>query len=120
MEPTVHNFKVRNLQGKDVSLGEYKGKVLLIVNTASMCGYTPQLAGLQQLHEKYKDKGFSVLGFPSNDFGRQEPLEGDAIKEFCEINYGVNFPIFEKLHVKGKDTNQLFRFNPEPFCCRTR
>ena len=110
MEPSIHNITVRNLQGNEVSLSEYKGKVLLIVNTASECGFTPQLGDLQKLHEKYRSQGFSVLGFPSNDFGQQEPLTGDAIEEFCKDNYRVDFPVFEKMHVKGKDASPLFRF----------
>ena len=107
---SIHNFTVKNLQGKEVKLDEYKGKVLLIVNTASECGYTPQLRGLQRLHEKYKDKGFTVLGFPSNDFGGQEPLKGEAIQQFCEVNYGVSFPVFDKIHVKGEKAHPLFKF----------
>ena len=107
---TIHQFKVKNLQGKEVSLDAYKGKVLLVVNTASKCGFTPQLKNLEELHKKYKDKGFAVLGFPSNDFGKQEPLEGKEIQEFCEVNYGVSFPVFDKVHVKGDDTSPLFKF----------
>ena len=107
---TIHQFKVKNLQGKEVSLDAYKGKVLLVVNTASKCGFTPQLKNLEELHKKYKDKGFAVLGFPSNDFGKQEPLEGKEIQEFCEVNYGVSFPVFDKMHVKGNDASPLFKF----------
>lgn len=110
MSKSIHQFTVKNLAGKDVKLEDYKGKALLIVNTASKCGYTPQLAQLEKLHEKYKDKGFAVLGFPSNDFGGQEPLEGKAIEEFCEVNYGVTFPVFEKVHVKGSKAAPLFKF----------
>ena len=107
---SIHQFTVKNLAGKDVKLEDYKGKALLIVNTASKCGYTPQLAQLEKLHEKYKDKGFAVLGFPSNDFGGQEPLAGKAIQEFCEVNYGVTFTVFEKVHVKGSKAAPLFKF----------
>ncbi len=110
MSKSIHQFTVKNLVGKDVKLEDYKGKALLIVNTASKCGYTPQLAQLEKLHEKYKDKGFAVLGFPSNDFGGQEPLAGQAIQEFCEVNYGVTFPVFEKVHVKGSKAVPLFKF----------
>lgn len=107
---TVHQFTVKNLRGEDVRLAQYKGMVLLIVNTASRCGFTQQLRGLQRLHERYKDKGFTVLGFPSNDFGGQEPLEGEAIQQFCEVNYGVSFPVFDKIHVSGKQAHPLFKF----------
>ncbi|MDZ4845687.1 MAG: glutathione peroxidase [Chitinophagales bacterium] len=110
MERSIHQFTVKNLAGKDVPLEKYKGKALLIVNTASKCGYTPQYAQLEKLREKYKDKGFEILGFPSNDFGGQEPLEGEAIQEFCEVNYGVTFPVFEKVHVKGSKVAPLFKF----------
>lgn len=107
---SIHQFTVKNLAGKDVPLETYKGKVLLIVNTASKCGYTPQLEQLEKLHEKFRDKGFSVLAFPSNDFGGQEPLNGEAIQEFCDRNYGVTFPVFEKIHVKGNKAAPLFHF----------
>lgn len=107
---SIHQFTVKDLSGNDVLLESYKGKALLIVNTASKCGYTPQLAQLERLHEKYKDKGFSVLAFPSNDFGGQEPLKGEAIREFCKENYGVTFPVFEKVHVKGSKATPLFQF----------
>ncbi|HXH18273.1 MAG TPA: glutathione peroxidase [Chitinophagales bacterium] len=107
---TVHQFTVRDLAGKEVSLSRYKGKVLLIVNTASQCGFTPQLASLEKIYRKYKDRGFEILGFPSNDFGSQEPLEGNAIADFCRENYEVTFPVFGKVHVKGKDACDLYKF----------
>lgn len=110
MSASIHQFKMKDLEGKEVDLSEYKGKVLLVVNTATECGFTPQLGGLEKLYEAYKDKGFEVLGFPSNDFQGQEPRDGDAIGQFCQKNYGVNFKLFEKSHVKGKDANELFKF----------
>lgn len=107
---TIHPFKVKLLNGQEKDLSHYKGKVLLIVNTASGCGFTPQLEELQKLREQFVDEGFEVLGFPSNDFGKQEPLEGDAIHQFCEVNYGVQFPIFEKVMVRGAGAHPLFKF----------
>ncbi len=108
--PSIHEFTVKDLKGKEVNLEKFKGKVLMVVNTASECGFTPQLKGLESLYKKYKEKGFEILAFPSNDFKGQEPLEGSDIKEFCEINYGVSFPIFEKVHVKGSGANPVFKF----------
>jgi glutathione peroxidase len=107
---TVHDFKVSDIAAESVSLKKYAGKVLLLVNTASRCGYTPQYAGLQQLQDKYSNKNFTVLGFPSNDFGGQEPGSNGEIKKFCELNYRVNFPLFEKGPVSGRRANPLFRF----------
>ena len=100
---SVHDFKVKTIDGKEASLADYKGKALLIVNTASECGYTPQYAGLEALYEKYKDRGFAVLGFPSNDFGGQEPGSNAEIKKFCELRYKTTFPLFSKIPVKGPD-----------------
>jgi len=110
MENTIYQFSANTLQNKPVSLSEYKDKVILIVNTASECGFTPQYQGLEELYQEFKDKGLVVLGFPSNDFGGQEPLEGKEIESFCSINYGVSFPIFEKTKVKGKEASDLFKF----------
>ena len=107
---TIYPFKVKLLNGKEKTLSDYKGKVLLVVNTASGCGFTPQLKELQALREEYLDKGFEVLGFPSNDFGRQEPLDGSAINEFCEVNFGVQFPMFEKIMVRGSEAHPLYKF----------
>lgn len=109
-EQTIYPFKAKLLSGADKKLADYKGKVLLVVNTASGCGFTPQLKELQELREAYHDKGFEILGFPSNDFGKQEPLDGKAIGEFCEVNYGVQFPIFEKIMVRGAQAHPLFKF----------
>src|ERR1700753_1720472 len=98
---SVHDFKVKSIEREEASLADYKGKTLLIVNTASECGYTPQYKGLEELHKKYAAKGLVVLGFPSNDFGAQEPGSSQEIQTFCERNYGVTFPLFEKAPVSG-------------------
>jgi len=105
----LYDFSVRTLAGAPAPLSAYRGKVLLIVNTASKCGFTPQYAGLQRLHEKYQERGLVVMGFPSNQFGHQEPGTHDEIAQFCEVNYGVGFPMFEKLDVNGGGAHPLFR-----------
>ncbi len=110
MSASVHQFTVKNLAGKAVDLKKYEGKVLLIVNTASKCGFTPQYKQLENLYQNYKEKGLVILAFPSNDFQNQEPLEGEAIESFCQVNYGVSFPVFEKTTVKGKGASDLFKF----------
>jgi glutathione peroxidase len=107
---SVHNFKVHDLSGKEVQLNIYKGKVLLIVNTASECGFTPQYEDLEAVYQLYKNKGFEVLAFPSNDFGGQEPLNGNEIQQFCSVKFHTTFPIFDKIHVKGKNANPLYSF----------
>jgi len=107
---SIYDFEVNTLKGEEESLSKYKGKVLLVVNTASKCGFTPQYKGLQELYEKFKDRGFEVLGFPSNQFAGQEPGESDEIAEYCEINYGVTFPMFEKIDVKGDEAHPLFKY----------
>jgi glutathione peroxidase len=107
--PTVLNHKVISLQNEPVSLCQYNGKVLLVVNTASECGYTPQYEGLEKLYRRYRDKGFSVLGFPANDFGGQEPGSNQEIAQFCRLNYGVTFPMFTKTSVVGAKVNPLYR-----------
>jgi|HubBroStandDraft_1064217.scaffolds.fasta_scaffold34063_2 glutathione peroxidase len=107
---TVYEFSAPLLDGRTVNLGEFKGQVLLIVNTASQCGFTPQYAGLEELFGKYKDRGLEVLGFPCNQFGAQEPGSAEEIGAFCEKNYGVSFPIFAKIDVNGPDTHPLYRF----------
>ncbi|RYY26369.1 MAG: glutathione peroxidase [Sphingobacteriaceae bacterium] len=106
---SVYDFKLKTIDGKNFNLAAYKGKKLLIVNTASKCGFTPQYAELQKLADQYKDK-VVVVGFPANNFGGQEPGANLAIKEFCQKNYGVNFPLSEKVSVKGDDINPLFKF----------
>lgn len=110
MPQTIHEFTAANIAGKEISLADYKGKVVLIVNTASKCGFTPQFAGLEALYEKYKDRGLVILGFPCNQFGAQEPGTSDQIQEFCQLNYGVKFPMFGKIDVKGSDAHPLFKF----------
>jgi glutathione peroxidase len=107
---SLYTFSARTLGGETVHLDRYRDKVLLIVNTASECGFTPQYAGLQQLHERYAARGFAVLGFPCNQFGKQEPGDSEAIGRFCEQNYGVTFPIFEKIEVKGPNAHPLYRY----------
>lgn len=105
---SVYDIPLKDIEGKETSLKAYKGKVLLVVNVASKCGLTPQYKALEALHQKYKDKGFSVLGFPCNDFGSQEPGTNEEIKEFCSSKYGVSFPMFDKLHVKGAERHALY------------
>lgn len=106
---SVYEFKLKTIDGKNFNLAAYKGKKLLIVNTASKCGFTPQYAELQKLADQYKDK-VVVVGFPANNFGGQEPGANLAIKEFCQKNYGVTFPLSEKVSVKGDDISPLFKF----------
>jgi glutathione peroxidase len=107
--PTTLNHKFATLQNEPVSLCQYGGKVLLMVNTASECGYTPQYEGLEKLYRRYRDKGFVVLGFPANDFGGQEPGANQEIAQFCRLNYGVTFPMFAKTSVVGAQANELYR-----------
>lgn len=107
---TVHEFQVKSLDGKDVDLSEYKGKVLLIVNVASKCGATPQYEQLQTLHEKYSEKGLVVMGFPCNQFGGQEPGTAKEIQEFCTSKYDVEFPLFSKIDVNGDKQAPLYGF----------
>lgn len=109
MAQTVYDFTVKNIEGKDVSLSEYKGKPLLIVNVASKCGFTPQYKGLEELYEAYQGK-VMVLGFPCNQFGAQEPGDETEIKNFCSLNYDVKFPLFSKIDVNGEHTHPLYRF----------
>ncbi len=106
--PKLYDIPLKDINGKDTALKDHKGQVLLIVNVASKCGYTPQYKGLEALHQKYKDKGLAVLGFPCNDFGAQEPGTNEEIKEFCSSKYSVTFPLFDKLHVKGAEQHPLY------------
>lgn len=106
----LYSFNVRDIDGNEVSLSAFKGKVILIVNVASKCGYTKQYAGLEELYRKYKDRGFVVLGFPANNFGRQEPGTSAEIKEFCTTKFNVTFPMFEKISVKGDDIHPLYSY----------
>jgi glutathione peroxidase len=108
--PAVLNFKMKSLEGKEVDLSKYQGKVVVFVNVASRCGYTPQYQALQALHEKYADKGLAVLGFPANDFGKQEPGTDAQIAEFCAKNFGVKFDMFSKVVVKGNGQCELYKF----------
>src|SRR5262245_22461191 len=108
--PEALNFKMKSLDGKEVDLSKYKGKVVLIVNVASKCGYTPQYKGLQALHDKFADSGLVVLGVPCNDFGAQEPGSAEVIKEFCSTKYGVKFPMLSKVTVQGEDAAPLYKF----------
>ncbi|MGJ7909477.1 glutathione peroxidase [Neobacillus sp. LXY-1] len=107
---SIYQFRAKTIDGNEVSLKEFEGKVLLIVNTASKCGFTPQYKDLQGLYETYKDKGLTVLGFPCNQFMSQEPGEEAEIKSFCETNYGVTFPMFAKVDVNGVYTHPLFDY----------
>ena len=107
---SVYDFTVKSIHGEDVSLSAYRGKVLLIVNVASRCGFTPQYKGLQELYDKYKDKGLVVLGFPCNQFGGQEPGTEEEIAQFCETNYGVTFPMFAKIDVNGEHAHPLYKY----------
>lgn len=104
---SVHDFSVSTIDGEELSLSEYKGKKMLIVNVASKCGYTPQYADLEEVYDKYKDE-VVILGFPANNFGGQEPGSDEEIKQFCTSNYGVSFPMFSKISVKGKDQHPLY------------
>ncbi len=108
--PPVLNFTMKDINGKKVHLSKYAGNVIMIVNTASLCGNTPQYAALQKLYDKYKDQGLVILGFPSNDFGQQEPGTNKQIKEFCSLTYSVNFPMFSKIVVKGKGQAPLYQY----------
>ena len=119
MPDSIYGFVMKNIDGQDVPLEQYKGKALLIVNVASKCGFTPQYQGLQALYEKYKDRGFLVLGFPANNFLWQEPGSNEDIKQFCSLKYNVTFPMFAKISVRGKDQHPLYQYltdkktNPE-------
>jgi glutathione peroxidase len=110
LSPSIYDFSVTSIEGQSVNLSTYKDKVLLIVNTASQCGFTPQYQGLQALYEKYADKGLVILGFPCNQFGQQEPGTASEIQSFCETRFGVKFPLFEKVDVNGKDAHPLFQY----------
>jgi glutathione peroxidase len=106
----IYQFEAELLEGDVKALADYKGKVMLIVNTASKCGFTPQFAGLEKLYEKYKPQGLEILGFPCNQFGGQDPGTNKEIGAFCQRNYGVNFPMFAKVDVKGPEAHAIFRF----------
>lgn len=107
---SIYDFKVKNIDGQEISLEKYKGKVLLIVNVASKCGFTPQYEGLEKLYKKYKDKEFMILGFPSNQFSNQEPGTNKEIKQFCSLTYGVDFDMFAKVDVNGENEIPLYTY----------
>jgi len=109
-EKSVLEFTMKDIEGKSVKLDEYRGKVLLLVNVASHCGYTPQYEGLESIYKKYKDQGLVVMGFPANNFAGQEPGTNEEIKTFCKTKYNVSFPLFAKISVKGDDIHPLYRF----------
>jgi glutathione peroxidase len=110
---TIYDFSVKDIHGKDVKMSRYKGKALLIVNTASKCGFTPQYKGLEELYRKLQGKGLEILGFPCNQFGAQEPGTEQEIESFCELNYGVTFPMFAKVDVNGRHAAPLYRYLKE-------
>lgn len=109
----IYDFFVQDMEEKEISLEEYRGKVLLIVNTATKCGFTPQYEGLEELYQKYKDQGFVVLGFPCNQFLNQTPEDNEGIKGFCSLNYGITFPQFAKIKVNGEEAHPLYKFLKE-------
>lgn len=110
MSNDIYQFTGVTIQGKEKSIADFRGKVMLVVNTASKCGFTPQFKGLEAMYEKYKDQGLEILGFPCNQFMKQDPAGNDEIAEFCEMNYGVTFPMFAKIEVNGDNTHPLFKY----------
>lgn len=110
---SIYDFALKDINGKEVKLDQYRGKVALIVNTASKCGYTPQYEGLQKIYDQHKDQGFIVLGFPANNFKGQEPGTDEEIKEFCSLRYNVTFPMFAKISVGGEDKHPLYKYLTE-------
>ena len=113
MKESFYDFKANDINGKEVSMSNYEGKVVLIVNVASSCGFTPQYEGLQKLYDEHKEKGLEILAFPCNQFGEQEKGSEEEIKNFCEKNYSITFPIFEKVEVNGNDAHPIFKFIKE-------
>lgn len=107
---SIYDFKAKTIEGVDKSMADYKGKVILVVNVASKCGFTKQYEGLQALYSKYKDRGLEILGFPCNQFGSQEPGTNEEIKSFCSLNYGVNFQIFDKIDVNGDNAHPIYKY----------
>lgn len=107
---SIYDFTLKDTFGDEIALSDYRGKVLLIVNTASKCGFTPQFEGLEKLYKELSDKGFVVLGFPSNQFANQDPGTNEDIRNFCLLNYGVTFPMFEKIDVNGENASPLYKF----------
>ena len=113
MKESFYDFKANDINGKEVSMSSFEGKVVLIVNVASGCGFTPQYEGLQKLYDEHKEEGLEILAFPCNQFGKQEKGDGEEIKNFCEKNYSITFPIFEKVEVNGNDAHPIFKFIKE-------
>jgi glutathione peroxidase len=109
-EQTIYDFEALSIEGKRAHLGTQRGKVILVVNTASACGFTPQFAGLEQLWQEYRDRGLVIVGFPSNEFGNQDPGSNDEIASFCQLNYGVSFPMMAKVQVNGADAHPLWQW----------
>ncbi len=105
-----YDYSAKKMNGREINMDEYKGKVLLVVNTASKCGFTPQFKELEELYEKYKNEGFAILGFPCNQFAKQDPAGNDEINSFCQLNYGVTFDMFQKIDVNGDNTHPLYQF----------
>ena len=110
MKNSFYDFQAQLLNGKNIAMSEFKGKTVIVVNTASKCGLTPQYEGLESLYQKYKDRGLVILGFPCNQFANQESGSAGEIQEFCQINYGVSFPMFDKIEVNGKNAHPIFRY----------
>lgn len=110
MSENIYEYSAKSLQGKEISMEEYRGKLLLVVNTASKCGFTPQYEGLQAIYEKYREKGLVILGFPCNQFADQEPGDEESIAKGCVLNYGVSFPMFAKIDVNGENAHPLFKY----------
>lgn len=110
---SIYDFKAKNIDGEELSLDQFKGKVLVVVNTASKCGFTPQYEGLEKLYSKYNSKGLEILGFPCNQFAEQEPGDNSEVKNFCQLNYGVSFQMFEKTDVRGESANPIFKYLTE-------
>jgi glutathione peroxidase len=111
---TLFDFNMKTINGKDKALSDYRGKTILIVNVASKCGFTPQYKGLEELYQTFKSKGLVILGFPANEFGSQEPGTDSEITQFCEVNFGVSFPMFSKIVVKGEGIDPLYQFLTSP------
>ncbi|NVK65050.1 MAG: glutathione peroxidase [Flavobacteriales bacterium] len=107
---SIYDFEANKLNGEKIKLDAFKGKTMVVVNTASKCGLTPQYEGLESMYEKYKDQGLVILGFPCNQFGKQEKGNSDEIQEFCQVNYGVSFPMFEKIEVNGSNAHPIYKY----------
>ncbi|MFB6317610.1 glutathione peroxidase [Saccharicrinis sp. FJH54] len=110
MDAQFYDFKAKSLQGKEITMDSYKGKTVLVVNTASKCGFTPQFEGLEKMYEKYREQGLVILGFPCNQFANQEPGDEQSIAEGCMVNYGVTFPMFSKIDVNGENAHPLYKY----------